>query len=113
MSDPNSAARRHEWIYPEAPSPRQCRFCLKSEYELATGSQEIGICEAVKDNEARPQTTGPIERVTHAVREEIVRQYRENERGKSPVGPAYYEEYVSPWLIAKCAIAAYEEGKAS
>jgi hypothetical protein len=35
------------------------------------------------------------------IREEIVRQYRDDERGKCPAGAAYYEENISPWLIAR------------
>lgn len=36
-----------------------------------------------------------------AIREEIVRQYRENERYKCPAGALYYEEEIMPWQIAE------------
>ena len=47
-----------------------------------------------------------VERVARAVREEIVRQYREDERGKCPSGTQFYEESIGP---AKIALAAIEE----
>lgn len=47
-----------------------------------------------------------VERVARAVREEIVRQYRESESANCPAGVTYYEEYISPHLIATAAIAA-------
>lgn len=50
----HTTRRRHEWIYPDAPSPRQCRYCLRGEYEINTGSQVIGFCEGVM---AESQTT--------------------------------------------------------
>ena len=50
-----------------------------------------------------------IEAVTRAVREEILRQYREDERSSCPGGRAYYEEEISPFLIAQRAIATYEQ----
>ena len=34
------------------------------------------------------------------IRNEIVRQYRDDERKKCPAGIAYYEEKISPYLIA-------------
>lgn len=51
------------------------------------------------------QTTELQGLVASAIREEIVRQYREDERGKCPAGAAFYEENVSPLLIAQEAIA--------
>ena len=57
----------------------------------------------------KPQNPTTIDLVSRAVREEIVRQYREDERRKCPAGAAYYEENISPWLIAQRAIAVYEE----
>jgi hypothetical protein len=50
-----------------------------------------------------------VERVALAIREELVRQYRDDERHKCPAGPAYYEEAISPTLIANVAIAAMRE----
>jgi hypothetical protein len=41
--------------------------------------------------------------IANAVREEIVRQYRDDERRKCPAGVLYYEEEIMPWLIAKVA----------
>jgi hypothetical protein len=49
-----------------------------------------------------------VERVARAIREEIIRQYREDERGNCPGGVAYYEEHISPYQIATAAIAAME-----
>lgn len=51
----------------------------------------------------------PIERIALAVREEIVRQYRDDERGRCPAGSAYYEEHIGPALIARAALAAMRE----
>lgn len=45
------------------------------------------------------QTT--LERLSGVIREEIVRQYRDNERATCPGGAAFYEENVSPYLIAQ------------
>jgi hypothetical protein len=39
--------------------------------------------------------------VAKAIREEIVRQYREDERRTCPAGADYYEEEISPYLIAE------------
>lgn len=41
-----------------------------------------------------------------AIREEIVRQYRDDERRTFPGGSYHYEESQSPWLIARAALAA-------
>lgn len=38
-----------------------------------------------------------------AVRDEILRQYRDDDRGKCPAGSAWYEEHVAPGLIARAA----------
>lgn len=51
----------------------------------------------------------PLERATAAAREEIVRQYREDERGKCPAGVNYYEEHVAPDLIARAVLEAIRE----
>ena len=47
MSQNETTRRRHEWLFPDAPSPRQCRWCLRSETEIGATSQtqEIGFCE--------------------------------------------------------------------
>jgi len=47
-----------------------------------------------------------IEAAAKATREEICRQYREDERGKFPAGVHYYEEHVMPALIAEAALKA-------
>jgi hypothetical protein len=47
-----------------------------------------------------------IERVARAIRGEIVRQFRDDERGKCPAGAHYYEENIGPYKIASAAIAA-------
>ncbi len=36
-----------------------------------------------------------------AIREEIVRQYRDDERRTCPAGAFYYEQEISPYLIAE------------
>lgn len=43
-----------------------------------------------------------------AVREEIVRQYRDGDRGKCPAGAAYYEEHIGPSLVADAVLSAIE-----
>ena len=73
--------------------------------------REDGVCHGVTYGGCRDKTTTSIERVARAVREEIVRQYRDDERGRCPAGRAFYEENISPWLIAQRAIAEYEECK--
>lgn len=47
-----------------------------------------------------------VERVARIIREEIVRQYRDDERGKCPAGRTFYEEQIAPELIAVEAIKA-------
>jgi len=53
---------------------------------------------------ALPMTDTPerelIERLAVAIREEQVRQHRDDERGKCPAGAAFYEEHVGPYQIA-------------
>lgn len=49
--------------------------------------------------------------VAKAIREEIVRQYRDDERGKCPLGVPFYEEDVAPMLIAEAAVKAYERSQ--
>lgn len=41
-----------------------------------------------------------IERVARAVREEITRQYRDDERGKCPAGSYFYEEHIAPRIYS-------------
>jgi hypothetical protein len=48
----------------------------------------------------RPMMNETPERLARIIRDEVVRQYRDDERGKCPGGAAYYEEHISPWLIA-------------
>ena len=44
-----------------------------------------------------------------AIREETVRQYRDNDRAKCPAGAYYYEEEIGPYLIAEVVISKLEE----
>lgn len=44
-----------------------------------------------------------------AICEEIVRQYRDDDRGKCPAGRAWWEENVQPELIARAALEAMRE----
>lgn len=44
--------------------------------------------------------------VAKAIREEIVRQYRDQDRQKCPAGIPFWEEEVQPMLLAEVAIAA-------
>lgn len=41
-----------------------------------------------------------VERAQKLIREEIVRQYRDNERERCPAGAFYYEEEIGPYSIA-------------
>lgn len=50
-----------------------------------------------------------VEQVARAIREEIVRQYRDGDRKKCPAGAHYYEEHIGPALIARAAIEAMRE----
>ncbi len=51
---------------------------------------------------------GLIETMTQAVREEVVRQLRENERSKSAAGAACYEEHIGPYLVAYAVLSTLE-----
>jgi len=42
--------------------------------------------------------------VAKAIREEIVRQYRDDDRGKCPAGSHFWEEEIQPVLLAEVAI---------
>jgi hypothetical protein len=42
-----------------------------------------------------------IERIARAIREEIVRQYRDDDRGKCPAGVLFWEEEIQPILLAE------------
>jgi hypothetical protein len=48
-------------------------------------------------------------KLTKIIREEIVRQYRDDERRKCPAGTPYYEEEVGPYLIARSVLSCLEE----
>lgn len=50
-----------------------------------------------------------IEEASRAVREEIVRQYRDDERRKHQLGTYFYENEISPKYIARAAITAIRE----
>lgn len=41
------------------------------------------------------------ETIAKAIREEIVRQYRDDERRTCPAGAYYYEDQIAPFLIAE------------
>src|SRR5436190_2034696 len=47
--------------------------------------------------------------VAKAIREEIVRQYRDNDRARCPAGLPFWEEEVQPMLLAEVAIAALSQ----
>ena len=44
-----------------------------------------------------------------AIRQEIVRQYRDDERRKCPAGAHFYEEQVAPGEIARACLSSIEE----
>ena len=50
-----------------------------------------------------------IERIARAIREEIVRQYRDDDRGKCPAGVLFWEEEIQPILLAEVAMRAHDE----
>ncbi len=52
---------------------------------------------------------GAIDRVARALREEIVRQYRDDDRSKCRAGAYFWEEDVQPTLLAECALRALGE----
>lgn len=74
------------------------------------GAMEI-LVHAIKLERKGEKQEGQtmIERVARAIREEIVRQYRDNERQTFIAGVNYYEENISPELIARAAIAVMRE----
>lgn len=44
-----------------------------------------------------------VEEMARAIREEQVRQYRDNDRANCPAGAAFYEENVGPYALAQAA----------
>jgi hypothetical protein len=50
-----------------------------------------------------------IERIARAIREEIIRQYRDDDRGKCPAGVLFWEEEIQPILLAEVAMRAHDE----
>lgn len=51
--------------------------------------------------------------VAIAIREEIVRQYRDNDRAKCPAGVPFWEEEIQPMLLADVAIQAFQQEKST
>lgn len=58
-------------------------------------------------------TDKEIEAAARAIREEIVRQYRDDDRRKCSTGIPFWEEEVQPMLIAEAALTAAEQVRAS
>ena len=50
-----------------------------------------------------------IERIARAIREEIVRQSRDDDRGKCPAGVLFWEEEIQPILLAEVTMRAQDE----
>jgi hypothetical protein len=51
---------------------------------------------------------GVADKLAKAIREEIVRQYRDDDRGKCPAGISFWEEEIQPFLLAHAALAVIE-----
>jgi hypothetical protein len=49
------------------------------------------------------------DRIAGAIREEIVRQYRDDDRRKCPAGSAFWEQHIQPMLLAEAALRALAE----
>jgi hypothetical protein len=49
-----------------------------------------------------------LAKVATAIREEIVRQYRDDDRRKCPAGQAFWEEQIQPMLLATVAAKAMQ-----
>jgi hypothetical protein len=49
-----------------------------------------------------------MEAVAKAIREEIIRQYRDQDRQRCPAGARFWEEEVQPMLLAEVAAAALQ-----
>ena len=84
-------------------------MALSSKMEPCPGYSEIRIKLNLeeKENERMRTMLESIEttaRLAMALREEIVRQYRDDDRRKCAVGAAFWEEEVQPMLLAKIAI---------
>lgn len=52
-----------------------------------------------------------MDQVAKAIREEIVRQYRDQDRQNCPAGSRFWEEEVQPMLLAEVAIRAFQQGR--
>jgi hypothetical protein len=51
---------------------------------------------------------GVADKLAKVIREEIVRQYRDDDRGKCPAGISFWEEEIQPFLLAHAALAVIE-----
>lgn len=57
-----------------------------------------------------PSDDAVVEAMARAIREEVVRQYRDDDRKKWPgLTSHFYEEYVAPRLVARAALSALRE----
>lgn len=54
-------------------------------------------------------TEGKLHLVAKAIREEIVRQYRDQDRQRCPAGVQFWEDEIQPMLLAEAAIRANGE----
>lgn len=78
----------HDWITDPMSGIRVCAHCRQDQPETS---------------DVLPSPL--VDRVAQAVRDEIVRQYRDDERGKCSAGSAFYEEHIAPNQIARVAVA--------
>jgi len=53
-----------------------------------------------------------LKQLSKAIREEIVRQYRDDDRRKCPAGIPFWEEEVQPMLLAEVALRVVGENAA-
>ena len=98
-----------EWIYPEAPSPRTCRHCGRSEWDPMMGGSQASpaSCPALSQRMARGEAYNRERLIDEAVRRVMARgEIRQGYMGNIPVGRLAVQTWldqgahVSAWWFA-------------
>lgn len=111
---PPSTSRAATPLPTEDDLERACQWVLRRGYATGPADTIEDLLEEFHGQLKRPTQSLPTDgEVCRIIREEIVRQFREGEREKCAAGIAFYEEEVSPFLIARAVLQFMKERRAS